>query len=638
VQISDLKLFKTPKWFHYTLAVLTVVLATIIRYSLNEHWAGAGLFVIFTFAVTFAAFMGGLWPGIVSTALSLASATFLFVIPNIKSNEERTVAIGLIFSQSILWVFISFICELLRRTASDQKKAMMQRDEHRERLKTIFESMSDGFYTVDDNWAITNCNTAFTQFAGREESEINGKSLWAVLPFFQNTVYGQFILAKADRISVEIDVQNPESKKWLHCRLFADKFGMTGYVQDATYRKQLEDRQLGLLADEKVARSDAERVSGLKDEFIATLSHELRTPLTSILGWSELLSSRPSLDQRMTEGLLAIEKSTLLQIKLVEELLDMSRISAGKIYLEFEFIDLVKVVQEAVQNSSPLAESRGVLLTFENQEDKALVRGDHSRLIQVFGNLLSNAVKFTPTGGHIDLTLRKVKSSVVIDIKDTGRGISPAFLPYLFDRFRQGDATTTRSQGGLGLGLSIAQKLVQLHNGSLQATSDGTDQGSTFTVKLPLSYDIHSESTIEDIPTKTSSLELSGVRVLLVEDDEATRHLLETVLRESGATVEAVETAMAALLGFPDFQPNIILSDIGLPEIDGYEFIKRIRQSSNNLGPLVPAIALTALAGHIDRDQALAAGFQAHLSKPVKRQLLLETVCRLVSAPLETPK
>lgn len=627
MQVVNVKLFQTPRWFQYSVAMLVAVLAACVRFSLDSSWAENGAFVVFSFAVAIAAFVGGLGPGIVCTALSLTFAVFFFILPHRKGQLDDPVIGWLISANASLWVFVCIVCDLLRRTALGHRRTLNERDEHRDRLQMIFGGMSDGFYTVDQNWVLTNCNQSFADFAGTELDEVKGKTLWSVIPQYRDVLYGPFHEAKAKGGSAEIDVYSVDLNKWFYCRLFSDQFGMTGYVQDATYRKQIEDHNIRLLAHEKMARSEAERASKLKDEFIATLSHELRTPLTAILGWSELLRSRPNLEDRVIEGLTAIERSTKLQTQLVEDLLDMSRISTGKIRLNTEVVNLVDVVREAVDNISPAVEARNTLLRFVENQEETLVRGDHGRLLQVFGNLLSNAAKFTPEGGEIEVKLRKMDGYAVVDVKDNGQGISPVFLPYLFDRFRQANATITRSHGGLGLGLSIAKNLVDLHGGSLEATSEGQGLGSTFTVRLKLANPSPWELTSSDLPELNDPQAINGVKVLVVEDDADTREILSAVLRNAGGSIEAVDSAAEGLGRVADFHPEVIVSDIGMPEMDGYEFIRRVRRTEG--GDRIPAIALTALARDEDRAQALEVGFHTHLSKPVDMRVLIKTVRQL---------
>lgn len=633
MQVVDVRIFQTPKWFQYGLAVASVALATGVRYALEPAFGGSGPFVVFTFAVALAAFFGGLGPGIVATALSLTTAVLLFILPVTRPVVNDIVMARLTSANAMVWVFISIVCDLLRRTALGHQRTLTERDEHRNRLHTIIESMADGFFAVDRNWNITHANDAFASFAGVSAADLRGKSLWTVMANYNEWIHAPFEVARSGHTSVEVDFEAKDKGKWYHVRIFPDDYGMSGYLHDATYRKQIEDFNVRLLADEKAARTEAEQANKLKDEFIATLSHELRTPLTAILGWTELLRARPNIDQRTIEGLEAIERSTRLQKQLVDDLLDMSRISVGKVRLEFESLDLVEVLEESMASFRVSAKAKGLDVRLVLEESRAMVRGDRSRLVQIFNNLLSNAVKFTSSGGKVTVTLRRQDEWAEVSVADSGQGITGAFLPYLFDRFRQANATITRSHGGLGLGLSISKQLVDMHGGSIEAQSPGPDQGSTFVVRLQMAKSQAAGGTkVAPVDETVGNRSVRGISVLVVEDDQETRAFLQTVLTEAGADVLTADGAKKALVSYRDMRPMVIVSDIGMPEMDGYDFIRAVR-TMDNIGANVPAIALSALARDEDRSRAFAAGFQSHISKPVDLALLFSTIHDLAVPP-----
>ncbi|ACC83426.1 PAS domain S-box protein [Nostoc punctiforme] len=415
----------------------------------------------------------------------------------------------------------------------------------------------------------------------------------------------------------------------------------------------------------------------IKDEFLAVLSHELRTPLNPILGWSKLLQTKKYDEATTTRALETIERNAKLQTQLIEDLLDVSRILQGKLSLNIAPVNLETAIASAIEtvrlaaqaksinlqftildfpaeryaNDFGLENSHGNLesIDFNNQCDglksqiqvvlpasqrcdaKFLVTGDSGRLQQVIWNLLSNAIKFTPQGGEVEISLQSVGSQVQLRVSDTGKGISPDFLPFVFDYFRQADGATTRKFGGLGLGLAIVRHIVELHGGTVKAESLGEEQGATFTVMLP-TIKIHPDShqiriQPDDLPN------LNGVKVLLVDDERDTRELIAFILEQSGAVVNQTASAVEALQTMPQFQPNLLLSDIGMPEIDGYMLMRQIRAMSPEQGGTIPAIALTAYAGEADYQQAIAAGFGQHITKPVEPAKLVRAIANLIYSP-----
>ncbi|BDI15651.1 hypothetical protein ANSO36C_14530 [Nostoc cf. commune SO-36] len=386
---------------------------------------------------------------------------------------------------------------------------------------------------------------------------------------------------------------------------------------------------------ERTARSAAEAANRVKDEFLAVLSHELRTPLNPILGWAKLMRSR-KLDQATSDRALeTIERNAKLQTQLIEDLLDVSRILQGKLSLNFGRIYLLSVIEAAIETVRLSAEAKSIQIQKLSESGVGQVLGDANRLQQVFWNILSNAIKFTPSGGEVKIKLEQVGSQILICITDTGKGIAPEFLPYVFDYFRQADGATTRKFGGLGLGLAIVRHLVELHGGTVQAESLGEGKGATFTVRFPC---LQNESKgIKD--TKDNSLlvaaqssPLAGLEILVVDDDADMREFLPFMLEQYGATVTIVASASEALTALSQSQPNLIISDIGMPEMDGYMLMRQIRSLKPEQGGTIPAIALTAYAAEIDHQQAIAAGFQQHISKPVDPEELVKAIASLMKS------
>jgi signal transduction histidine kinase/CheY-like chemotaxis protein len=380
-----------------------------------------------------------------------------------------------------------------------------------------------------------------------------------------------------------------------------------------------------LLESERSARSAAERSSALKDEFLAILSHELRTPLNAILGWSQMLRLGSTSAESLEKGLSTIERNARLQTQLIEDLLDMSRILAGKVRLDVQLLQPTHCVEAAIDTVRPSAAARGVQLVTALDAATGPVLGDASRLQQVMWNLLSNAIKFTAKGGTVQVALQQVSSHIEISVADTGIGIEPEFLPHVFDRFRQAEAATTRRHGGLGLGLSIVKHVIELHGGSVRAASPGVGQGARFVVQLPLAeepraaaQESQQRGTSSTGPLEFRPLNLEGVKVLVVDDEEDARVLIQRVLGECGASARTAAGAQEALLEIERERPDVLVSDIGMPELDGYELLRRVRRLDAQRGGRIPAIALTAFARAEDRARALRAGFLLHIAKPVE--------------------
>jgi PAS domain S-box-containing protein len=409
-------------------------------------------------------------------------------------------------------------------------------------------------------------------------------------------------------------------------------------VMDVTSRNLAEEERAALLVREREARRHAEEADRLKDEFLATLSHELRTPLTSILGWASMIRNEEVDPANVARALETIERNARSQARLIDDLLDVSRIITGNLRLELHPLNLVPIVEAAVDALRPTAGVKGIELHAEIDPATFLVRGDANRLRQVIWNLLSNALKFTQRGGNVRIKLSKSESSVRITVTDTGEGITPEFLPYVFDRFRQAEGSISRKQGGLGLGLAVVRHLVELHGGTVSAESEGYERGSTFTVDLPMATERRDPARAEERRREVerrrnlggNKVRLDGIHVLLVEDDEDSRKLLGTMLKQHGAEVTSAASASDAYILFVEKVPDVVVSDIGMPEQDGYELMRRIRALQKEKGGLTPAIALTGYATRKDRETALAAGFHSHIAKPIEQRQLITAIAGLV--------
>jgi PAS domain S-box-containing protein len=383
-----------------------------------------------------------------------------------------------------------------------------------------------------------------------------------------------------------------------------------------------------LLERESNARANAEESNRLKDEFLATVSHELRTPLTAILGWSRMLQGGSLDDVTAGRAIETIHRNARAQAQIIDDILDVSRIITGNLYLELHPVELAPVLESAINVVRPTAEAKGIRIDVDFPVDPLAVPGDADRLQQVFWNLLSNAVKFTPSGGKVSVSLRQVDSRAEIEVADTGQGIRADFLPFVFERFRQADSTSTRQHGGLGLGLAIARHLIEIHGGSIEARSNGNDEGSTFTVRLPMvgsipeaadaTESVAGQSGAEDPHNQSwkSKESFSGIHVLIVDDDPDTLELLSAALTQRNARVTTASSAAEAMRALNFFRPDVLISDIAMPGTNGYELIQQV--NARDVGPGIPAIAITAYAREEDKARALAAGYQSFLAKPVE--------------------
>jgi CheY-like chemotaxis protein len=385
-----------------------------------------------------------------------------------------------------------------------------------------------------------------------------------------------------------------------------------------------------LLLRAERARAEAEAANRIKDEFLATLSHELRTPLTSLLGWSSVLREAKRDEKIMHQGLEAIDRNAKVQAQLIDDLLDVSRIVSGKLNLDVRPMDLASVARAAINVVRPAADAKNITLDYSDEPGLGAISADSGRLHQIIWNLLSNAVKFTPHGGKIFVRVDRDGSDARVSVRDTGQGIDAEFLPRVFDRFRQADSSTTRSFGGLGLGLAIVRHLVELHGGTVSAHSEGVKKGATFTATFPLLADrTEPVAFVQCEQPSADSHSLDGLRVLLVDDEPEAREVISTVITRTGAEVKACTSAHEALMNLMEWKPDVILSDIAMPDEDGYSFIGRVRSLPRDKGGETPAAALTAYARDVDRRQALAAGYQMHIAKPIGASQLVTMIARL---------
>ncbi|AFY84822.1 hybrid sensor histidine kinase/response regulator [Oscillatoria acuminata] len=534
-------------------------------------------------------------------------------------------------------VFGTMRDRLVRRTEErDRAEAELRQSEAK--FRRLVESNIIGAIVVDIEGPVIEANDEFLQMMGYTRADLaSGKIHWLEIAspeYFEGVrrirkelqetgAFAPFemecIRADGRRVPVLLGAARLEETE--------DK--AIAFVLDLTQRKQMEREREQLLKRERSAREDAESANRIKDEFLAVLSHELRSPLNPILGWAKLLRSRKFDQKTIDKALETIERNALLQTQLIEDLLDVSRILRGKLTLNVQPVNLISAITGAIETVSLAAEAKSIHI--ETRFDNAVspVAGDVIRLQQVFWNLLSNAVKFTPANGQIEVMLAQVDSIAFIQVKDTGKGIAPQFLPYVFEYFRQEDGGTTRSFGGLGLGLAIVRYIVEQHGGSVMAESPGEGLGSTFTVNLPL-MSVEPTPALGDRPPLGLMENLQGLRVLLVDDEPDLLELAAFTLEEAQAVVTSCASAAEALMALNQNRYDLLVCDIGMPDIDGYMLMRQVRSFPPELGGKIPAIALTAYASELDRQQARLAGFQLHLSKPIEPDLFIQAIAQLL--------
>jgi PAS domain S-box-containing protein len=616
------------------LAIAGALALTLAFWDLFEH----NPFPLLFLAVLVAAWASGIPGGLVATALG-AGALAYFIPP-----PGHSLAIAEWRDVGRLALFVAAALGMTGLAAAQHRARAGLR--HQWALcRVTLDSIGDAVIVADAGGQVSFLNGAAQALTGWSAADALGRPLTDVFRIVDETsrrpvesplarvVREGLVVGLADHtLLVALDgTERPVDDSGAPIR---DRDGtVIGAVlvfRDVTERRRAEGERARLLAAERSARTEAESASRAKDEFLATLSHELRTPLTAIVGWVRLLRTMPLDAPTTTRALETIERNAKVQAQLIDELLDISRIITGQLHLDVRRVDLVSVVQEVTDSLRPAADAKGVRLSTALDPAGGVARGDTARLQQVVWNLLSNAVKFTPEGGEVAVRLARVPAGVELQVRDTGIGIPPEFLPHVFERFSQADATRTRQHGGLGLGLAIVRDLVELHGGTVRAESPGEGGGATVTVVLP-GRELESRGPAPPIaaPGLVPPATLRGIRVLLVEDEVDARDLLTTALAQYGAVVTGVASAAEALDLLETLQPDVLVSDIAMPGADGHEFLRQVRGRPPRRGGAVPALALTAYAGADDRRRALQAGFQAHLPKPVDPAQLAGVILRL---------
>jgi signal transduction histidine kinase/ActR/RegA family two-component response regulator len=517
-------------------------------------------------------------------------------------------------------------------------------------MQATLESTADGILVTDTQGRVVTFNSKFLSIWKVAREAVEGARHHDIVRLSsRRTAHPDAVLTGIDRIyssprleAVDLLDMTDGQAIERHSRpqyVNSQIVGRVWSYRDVTDTRRVEEA----MRDEQAARVEIARVSRIKDEFLSTLSHELRTPMTSILGWAKILLRKKSDLDTVYRGLEVIERNAVAQSRLIEDLLDMNRLVSGQMRLDVRPVDALAVVDAAIETVASQADGKGVTLRTTGDTAAGAIAGDAARLQQVVWNLLTNAIKFTPKGGEVNIAIQRVDARLDITISDTGSGISAEFLPHVFDRFSQSDSSITRTHGGLGLGLSIVKHLVELHGGSVRALSDGDGHGATFIVSLPLAAvrsDSRSDPRLDPrvgagkaadstMPTPMHDTSLQGLKILVVDDQPDARELIGALLIEHHAEVHAAASAAEALATLQRVRPDLIVSDIGMPERDGYQLIADIRKLAPEHGGLTPAIAITAFAQFEDKARAMLAGFQAHLSKPIEPQELIGTAAGL---------
>ncbi len=496
------------------------------------------------------------------------------------------------------------------------------------RFRGVFDLASNGIMLTARTGVCLEANPAMCQILGRTREELVGMNTIELQVFDEATVgavsaiidtegtwQGYLPLLRGDGSIAELEWRISQS---------ADSDLRVAVATDIGDRRRLESAREDIYERERAARAEAERVNRIKDEFLATLSHELRNPLNAIVGWANVLL-RSGVTDDLKQAVVAIDRNARMQAQLISDLLDVSRIASGKLDLERNPLRLDQIVAAALQSVQPMAAAKGVHLQAPAVVP-VTVDGDSARLQQVLWNLLSNAVKFTPAGGIVTVAISEHAGSAVVTVSDTGKGVSADFLPHIFERFRQEQSDSRKSYSGLGLGLAIAQHLVGLHGGNIEAQSDGEGCGARFVVTLPQLSGVAIE--VQPEPTVAPAARLDGIRVLVVDDDADTRALMMRLLGDAGAEVGESDHVAHALEMLENFEPQVLVSDIGMAVRDGYDLIRKVRETRP--ASALPAVAVTAFARAEDRQQALQAGFQEHLTKPIDAHQMLGLVAKLV--------
>jgi len=647
-----------------------------IRLALDPVLGHTVPYLQFFPAIMLATWIGGLGPGVFATALAAMLSAYFFLEPlhNFAvSSLADSVSLPLFVAVAGAMVLVidslsraeeaqRANAELARARARDLAEAADAISTTRRRLADVMANVPG---VVWEAWGQPDAASQRVDFVSDYARVMLGYEPreWTSTPNFWLTIVHPDDRERAGAETAAIYASRGRGRtefRWLHrdghviwaeahCQVVlddqAEPIGMRGVTLDISDRKQLERDRADLLHRERSARADAVAANRLKDDFLATLSHELRTPLNAIMGYTRMLRRGIFDEPRREHALSVVERNAATLTQMVEDVLDVSRIVAGKIRLNVQTLDVARVLEEAIATVKPAADARGVTVQTLLGSDTGPVAGDPERLQQVLWNLLSNAVKFTPRGGRVQVRLARVESHMEIVVSDTGVGIDPEFLPHVFERFRQADSRFSREHGGLGLGLAIVRELVHLHGGDIHAASEGEGKGATFVVTLPLRI-LRAEGELgpppstglADVEDATAEARLDGICVLAVDDDPDATGLVQEVLESAGARVVVAHNGRIALSVMARERIDLLVTDVGMPEMDGFELIAKVRGSSDEKVRSIPAAALTAYARPEDRIRSLKSGFQMHLAKPIDPAELIAALISLANRAVTAPR
>jgi PAS domain S-box-containing protein len=642
-----------PSPRHYIVPVLVALVTVALRWEFSP-WLGEGVSTISLLGVVaFSSWYGGTGPAIVAALVGYAANTSLLAS---GSGSLSAFAGPPMLAGTAVYMLSSGLIILVGRHLGHLTRYAGAADRElragKDRWQALLAQSTVGLAGMDLTGRFVFADDRFCEMVGRTRRDLQDLRIDQIThseDLAHHVALFEHLARDGTPFIIEKRYLRPDGvENWVSKSVFPVRgqdgrpYAAMAVVLDVTERKRAEMDRARLLESERHARASAEQANHMKDEFLAVLSHELRTPLSNVISWSRLLQTKYSTaEPDLLRGLEVIVNNALAQEQLISDLLDLSRIAAGKLVLVAQPLDLMAVVELAVNSQRMALEAKGLRLMLERGSEPSIVVGDSGRLQQVLWNLLSNAIKFTPAGGRIEVRADRVGHSWELTVRDTGEGIAAEFLPHLFDRFRQADGSTTRRYGGLGIGLAIVRQLVELHGGRVRAHSNGPGQGASFTVQLPVYVgQAHGNTPVQnepgDVPV-TGPDALQGVRVLAVEDQSDMREYIRRILDEYGATVTTAASAGEALelLRADAGRFDVLVSDIGMSGLDGYGFIRAVRKQLE-LGPdRLKAIAVTAFTRDEDRLQALTAGFQVCLSKPYQVTQLVRAVCELANKPAE---
>lgn len=623
---------KNSRWFRYGLALALFILTIAIAAALNYFGFKLNLALLIVGVLVAAAWYGGRGPGLLLAIL--IEATIILANPAPQGTPVGAAIFGHVGVTALLVVLVLFV--------GGRKNAEHRLREQGELLMVTLSSIGDAVIATDLDGKITFINPTAERLTGYSRDEATGAALDQVFRIVgeedrlpvenplaairrDGNVVGlanSTILISRDGKETQIDDSGAPIKD-----ANGNVIGAVIVFHDVTGRRQAEQEREDLLKREQKARSEAERANRLKDEFLAMVSHELRTPLNAILGWASLLEGEKPESESIRHALRVIQRNAQAQDGIISDLLDVSRIVSGQLDVDLRPVELVPTIRAAIDTLYPSAQAKSITITTSLFDSTCKIRGDADRLRQIFSNLLSNAIKFTPRGGKIDIRLIQNDAKVEVRIADEGVGIAKPFLASIFERFSQADSSMKRTHGGLGLGLAIVRHLVELHGGEVTAESKGVGKGATFTVE----FDLITSPTASGGrgPAAKGVPDLHGLRILVVDDEPDSLEVLCLALEKYGAQTHAASSCSAAVEIFAQWKPDILISDIGMPGEDGFDLIKKIRAMSDSAGGSIPAAALTASVREEDALDALAAGFQVHVAKPVDPLRLANEVAEL---------